>query len=491
MQKQSTSKKSKKRFKRLYVNDKQHELFGSKAATNIGIWGRGTGKSVTIGLIEKDAAINLPRGKRFLCAPTYKQILTNILPSVKKTWEMTGLKQDRHYVVGKRPPTWYRRPYDSPDSYENIISFYWGSCIQLISLDRSDTQRGGSFDGGSFDEMALLDREKVNKVVLPSIRGNRNKFSHWRHQQVFGLSSMPWKPEGQYILDYREKAIAEPDKFFYSEANVYDNIVVLGESGIDRMRANMTEMEFQVEVLNQRLTKMPDGYYPSLDLKHHTYTPTYTYEVSNTGIHYTGVKSVDVDEPIDLTFDFGGWFNCCIAFQEKDNIAYAMNCFFVKDQDKVDVLVGQFCKTYAGHRNKHVRIYGEPRGLDRQAIAESIYAVVAKQLQMMGWTVEICVQPVTDRHDLRHDFMDDVLKENDNDLPSLRVEEEQCKNLLLAMAMTGIKPDYKKDKSSERNRAYKQEHATHFTDALDYYFMQKYYYRVDYTLDDVDDWLFT
>ncbi len=486
-----TQKSSKRKSKEVYFNDKQIAVFEARQPMTVNIWGRGTGKSVVGGAIEYDCALHMPRAKRFICSKTYKQLLTNILPAIKSKWLDFGLIQDKHYIVGRKPPSWYDRPYAAPDSHENIISFFNGFALQLMSMDNANSQRGGSFDGGMIDEMAFIPRDKLNQTLLPSVRGNINRFSHWRHQQVNCFTSMPWKAEGQYVLDYAEKAKINPDQVYYSEANVYDNIVVLGQKGIDNLRNSMTTMEFEVEVLNKHLTKLPEGFYPSFDPTVHTFEAPNEYGIGESGIYYAGSKAINNRAPIDLTFDFGGWFNCCIAFQEQNDIEYAINSFYVKDAEKLDTLVNNFCDHYAGHGLKHVNIYGEPRGHDRMATAESLFAVVLKILRKRGWSAELKVEnAVTDQHALRHEFIVEIMEESNDNLPKLRFEEEECKAVIYAIQMTGIKPDFKKDKSSERKREYKQEHATHFTDGMDYFLMQKYYHRVDMTIDEYDNWTF-
>jgi hypothetical protein len=74
--------------------------------------------------------------------------------------------------------------------------------------------------------------------------------------------------------------------------------------------------------------------------------------------------------------------------------------------------------------------------------------------------------------------MNEVFAETNPLLPILRFNDENCKDAIISMQVTGVRDDYKKDKSKESDRAFPQEHAPHFTDTCDYYIMQKHGHRV-------------
>lgn len=476
----------------LYLNKKQKAFLTATQKTKVLMMGRGAGKTAVIGPDTYMSATILPRAKTFFSSTTYNQILTKTLPEVEKMWNTMGLKEytspedPGHYIVGKRPPKHFAKPYAPPRRYANVITFFNGFSIEMLSMDRPDLSRGGSYDGGWIDEAALVSQEAFNKVLLPTVRGNINHFSsakqQLRHQQVSLLTSVPWKAKGQWILEYEEKAREFPSDYAWIEGTAFDNIDILGEKGLRRLKLELTEMEWRIEVMNERHIKIPDGFYNSLSMDIHSYTPQYRYKDGPRGIDTTGLtKEYSPTKPIDISFDFGGWFSCYTLWQEDSTTPGIMTerCFdlgYVKEDEKLDTLLSRFCYKYKDHRRKEIRIYGEPRGFDRNATGDRIYDVVKDQLDQHGWKVKIMIKPgyQSKEHSWRHHFLNDLLAERNERMPRIRINDEECRDLLFSMQTAPITRDMKKDKSKEKQREFPQEHATHLTDTFDYYFTQKY-----------------
>jgi len=71
-------------------------------------------------------------------------------------------------------------------------------------------------------------------------------------------------------------------------------------------------------------------------------------------------------------------------------------------------------------------------------------------------------------------------------IPIVRINENQCPNLIISMENAPLTSDdaFKKDKSSERSSTIPQEHATHFSDTLDYCLFWQFGYLLDYDYSD-------
>lgn len=461
--------------KELYLNEKQIEFLAAPQQIKVLLAGRGFGKSTAAGVSSRQKMGALPRGKIFFASTTYNQILTKTLPAIEQMWNSMGLIDEKHYVVGRRPPRWFERPIAPPRKYQNVISFLNGFCIELLSMDRPDLARGGSYDGGEVDEAALLDETDWTKILLPSVRGNRHVFRHHLHHNVNFYTSIPWKPSGYWVLGFEEKQNSEPDLYKVVEATAYDNIEVLGEEGIALLEKEMSYLEFQVEVMNMRITKLPDGFYHKFDDKKHIYKPTYEYGEAERGLTVTGRKDIKKNELIELSFDFSGWFNCCSCYQEKENVERCIKQFHVKGDEKVPELVRKVMKHFEDHDFKFVRIWGEPRGHDKNPMGETIYETIARIFADGGWGCEIAVQPGrTNNHLERHQFVNEVLEETNLLYPKLRFSEDDCKDMVIAIQVTQINDKFEKVKTNEKNRNFPQEHAPHYTDTIDYYLIQKH-----------------
>jgi len=471
-----------KRNKYTYYNSKQLEFLQAKQKTRILLWGRGTGKNTTLGGLSELRLIKLPRAKFFFSASTYNQILTKTLPPIELKWNEDGFKEDIHYVVGRKPPRSWIKPFQAPRRYENIITFINGYTIEFLSMDRPDLARGGSYDGGDIDEAALVSQEHINKVILPSIRGNTHRFKHYLHQNLNLLSSIPWKPSGYYLFDYELKANEDPDNYFYSEANVYDNIHVLTVEGIARLKREMAYSEFRVECLNERITKVSDGFYFGFDEFKHLYKPKYHYGEGKRGITVEGMADYNSSREINMSLDFSGWINLCTLWQGFDHVEKMFDSLYVKEDNKVFELIAKFISKYKKHKKKVILLWGEPRGHDKNPIGDTLYNQIKDQLIKAGWKVVIKAKAKrTTNHVDRYHYMNEVLSERNPRLPKIRINEESCKAVAIAIQSTQVTKDLKKNKSAEKDRNYPQEHAPHFTDTMDYYIVEKYKWKKNFS----------
>lgn len=457
----------------------------ARQPTKFYLGGRGAGKSVAIEGKTSMRIKPLARGRGLFASTTYKQILDSTLPAIESKLKEKGFIEDVHYVVGKKPPMHFERPYATVRNFENCLSFWNGYNVTFMSGDRMDLRRGGSFDCADIDECALLKKEFITRVIFPSIRGNKNRFSHWLHQQVCFYTSMPWKPAGYWIFEYEELAQTYPELYLFLMATIYDNIDVLGEKGVERLKQTMTHLEFQVECMNMRIRKVEGGFYYKFDEEIHTYTPEYQYDDhGERGITYMGNADYKPNELIDASFDFGGWFSGCVLFQAKESrtgvIEQAIDSFHVKDDEKINELVDKVCIAYQDHKFKYIRLWGEPRGTDKNELSvKNIYQKIKERFEKHGWQAEIKVTPHQSKaHSIRFKFMNDILAEEDPNLPKFRFNADTCKDVIIAVMTTETNNKFEKIKAKEKDRNFPQEHATHFPDMIDYYAIQKHAWRL-------------
>lgn len=453
--------------------------------------GRGAGKSTVEGIEQYQDMATMPRGIGFLASSTYGSLLNITIPALEKMWGTLGMVEGKDYVIGKKPPKHFEKAFAEPRKFNNVISWANGYRVVLFSMDRPDSNRGGSYCAGALDEAALVQYQHVTKILLPSIRGYVDRFPHARRGVFRAYTSIPWKPSGYWVLDYEHKAKANPKQYHFTEATAMDNIAALGADYIERLQAEMPYLEFLVEVMNERVKKVQDAFYHRFDPEHHTYTVQYLYDDGPNGIITKGTmdQNYRTDALLDISFDFGGYFNCATVFQEGGTkvggrsvmVEYMLHQFFVKlDEGKVAELVDKICAHYERHGNKLVRLWGEPRGHDPKPDTPlTLFQQIQQRFAKHGWRAEIRVQPTQVKsHKDRCAFINDLLEEKNPALPLVRINDVTCKDVIIAMQVTGTKEDGGKDKSKERDRLFPQEHATHFTDVLDYYLTQKHGHRV-------------
>lgn len=467
-----------KQRKGVYYNKKQLAFRRATQEIKVFLGGRGSGKTTEMSIEIYDRVKDMPRGKFYLSSTTYNQLLTKTLPPIFEKWEEFGLIEDVHYVVGKKPPHWFKMPYKKPKkNFEYFIFFFNGFALELLSLDRPDKSRGGSYEGGLIDEAGLIKEEHFTKVLKFATRGNVKKFESPHLNQTSLYTSIPWKPSGQWILEFESKAKADPDSFFFLESTAWDNKDILGEDTIRGWEKTTPYLEFQIEVMNKRIQMAEDAFYHAFDPDKHGYQPKYIYGKGSRGLETKSVEDIDLNALLECTFDFSGWFNCVSVFQEKKNVERMVRSYSVTHEEgKIVALVDKFCNAHTNHKFKFVRIWGEPRGFDKNPIGDDLYTIIKKRFQLNGWQCEIKARRgKSDDHEIRHTFMNDIFAETNPLYPKFRANEEYCKDPMIALKMTEVLPNFKKDKSNEKDRKFNQAHAPHYTDGIDYYFMDKYY----------------
>lgn len=467
----------------VFLNDKQRAFFSAPQKTKVFIGGRGAGKSSVNGYEAYANMQCMPRSKGLLLGATYGQILSNILPSMLQTWERMGLfrhtrHQEGHYIIGKKPPPHWSTPIAPPQSYDHCISLPNGSVMQMMSMAIKDALRGPSYDWAVIDEAGQYKETRIKEEVFVTIRGNEHIFGHiCRHHSKVLTSSMPWVDSGLWLLDYERLALLYPNECFYIEATGYDNIAVLGEKYFDALRRELPRHVFDREVLNLRPNKLPNGFYSQFDEITHCYSP---YQYENVNRHSNYEADYNPILPIELSFDFGANFTCCVVAQENAKQIRFINAFHSsinqdneagrKNESLINSVVRKFALHYRGRQSGRVRLRGDRNGNNHQANSQyTFFEQIANELKKYGFFVELMVPKRLDpSHELKHLFINKLLSETEPQLPLVRINKDNCKHLITSIRSAPITPDFKKDKKLERRSDIQQELTTHFSDAFDY-----------------------
>lgn len=467
------------KIKRVYFNGRQIAFATALQKIRVLIAGRGFGKSTLIALILYLMLRAMPRAKIFFSSTTVEQIKNSTLPPVIAKLGEMGITENRHFVVGKDPwahhsaHKWFKRPISPVKEFDNVISFWNGFTVVMLSAAKPSGKRGGSYDSGIVDEAAFVKRSFFQQVLMKMIRGNLYRFNTHLHHSLFILSSQARTVEGKWIEEFEEKARKNPDTFLFMWENARANTTVLGEKWFDDQREASSELDYLIEVENEKQTRLPDGFYPTLDRARHGYTP----QRDRSGL----MTDVRPEEFLEASFDFSGKFSCASVWQEQNFIERCVRRFYVKDKAKIRTLVDDICEHFRSHQFKYIRLWGEPRGRDRNPIEEDdIFTIIRKQFERHGWAAEIMVPQglATRKHKERFSFMETLFAETEPRLPRVRFNMEAAQDVLISMENTDIDPEFRKIKTAERDPNFPQEHAPHFGDTTDYYLYYKHQWRL-------------
>jgi len=481
-------KKKSKAVKEIYYNPKQIEFLNTTGkVVKVFKGGRGSGKTRIIPEDILLRASELPRARIFLASYTYDQIYDNIVPDIHDVFKEHGLIEGRDYVVDKRPPDSFIKPYKKIEKYNRSLSLFNGFSVQFVSLGRyPGLVRGRSFDGGILDEALLINEDTMSSILLPTQRG----LDHWRNNPYWKMLSIytshPRKPESMWILQYKKLAAQLPWKYFYMEATAYDNIEVLGQDYIDDLEQTMNFVDFSIEVMNTPVRDIPSMFYYRFNVEKHTYR--YDFELDGRVKIESKVsgRDTDINAPFDVSFDFGGRYSCMSVSQTRGNTEYFVNEFDtnnITDAEKksgvvkkLPHIVADFCGYYQTHHSKHVNIWGDRTGTHQAVVDEyTYYETIQGLLSELGWTSTMMIDSSNDGlHKSRWFLMNECFAEASDDLPRIRINANRCPNLISSLSNTRITDDFKKDKKDERNIKFNQSTAPHLSDTFDNKLFKKY-----------------
>lgn len=454
----------------VYFNDEQIKFATATQKVRVWVGGRGSGKSAGIALIIRRMVEELPRGKCMFASTTLEQIRNSTLPPVLTKLEELGFKEGIHYVNGKKPPEWFKKPWTAPTEYDNVLTFFNGFTLVFISSAKPTGKRGGSYDAAIIDEAAFVKAITFKKVIVPMVRDNLYRYTSDLHHTIFLLTSQPTTGDGHFVMAFEKEMEVEPEKVLFLWTSANANRLVLGDEWFELMRSTMGYADYLAEVDNVRIRKLPKSFYHRFDRDRQGYKP----ERDQAG----NMLDVRTNELLEITWDFSGHFNCASVWQEQNGIEYCLRRFHTKHlQNKVIGVVDAIAEHFKHHKFRYIRLWGEPRGKDDNPYSDDdLYAQIKKAFEKHGWIVEEKVPSgkVAARHKQRHFLFENIFNEVDPMYPRIRINLEAAEDVAIAIEKTGIKDDFKKDKSLEGDDNFPQEHAPHYTDGMDNYIDQKH-----------------
>jgi hypothetical protein len=498
----------------IYANAKQQKFNRSRAKRKTFMGGRGSGKTRTLAIDIYENRHELAKGKLMLGGSTYVQLDSVVLPGLKAGLKDCGVHEYTRtspwgqYVVGVKPPDHWPTPWEPVGKRALPYTMSWitGLCVQFASEDNQQTHRGINSDAVRLDESAQIGEQFVGEVLLPTMRANRYRSianSHkWR--SFYDFTSAPWTDSGQWVLKTEEAyqkmmamragmSVADKEKtppsHLWLESTYLDNQEVLPPDYADQLRDILTDIQFDVEVLNIRIKKLPNSFYFALNDSVHAYSQCYDYQWDDKlKLHVYRSNDYLSDKDLEISLDFNADICWTVVGQEVGNEMRIVRSLFekvsVKEPDKnlIKALANRFCDTYDTHEKKVVHVWNDLSGKNRSANNDRenlpFFDTYIKVLQDRGWKVVkqyLTAGGKNPSHQSKYNLATRLLEQSSARTPRIRFNKHNNKELLIAMKSTPVKTDrtFRKDKSSEQ-QAKSREYATDGTDAFDYLIWGKY-----------------
>jgi hypothetical protein len=455
--------------------------------------GRGGGKSFIVAQEIINVVYDMPRSKNFILGETYQQILTRTLPSTIKALAIMGFHKDLHYFVGRYPPKAWKWPeaYEPPLDPKHSIFFYNGTVYDLLSQDTNS--RGGNYSSGIVDEAQDIDEGKFQSQVIPTMRGEYQRFKKSKtYRRLTLLCSMPRIRKAEWIFNYEQLALEFPKVYLWLSGPSRVNAHNLPPDWFEDQRRILAPSEYDIEIENIRPKKIIGGFYPRFDDRTQSYVAFNNEYLmgkvdDKSGYNESAFEQmnclqdgdIDLDRPLEIAMDYGGWFNCLVTGQEspRGDFFDFLSSMSIDDKNKFEDLIVMWATYYRFQRNKTVVYWYDQTAKGTDSRVEEYYKIVCRVLRARGWNViqmDIGAQP---GHEDRYNFWVMAHSGDHPNLPTFRYNRYHCKWMIISLNGADViqgRNGMEKKKVDEKNRKIDQRTTTHFSDAHDTLGIGKY-----------------
>ncbi len=452
-------------------------------------------------------AQHMPRSAGAIYAATFQQALSRTIPAAVHALSRWGYKNEVHFFIGRKAPkaSGFELPYIEPQSWDHVIHWYNGRIQHILSQDVKFSANSLTLDDLMIDEGRSINQEKLFNDVVPAVSGMIGHYKNvpW-HKGITIVTDMPQGKQGEWILN--RKKLMDPELIntikgtlaeivrlksggadskerdiqynrmvlgnlrkhahYYKEFDSIDNLELLGETYIRKMKRELTPLIFQTSILNKRITKLTDGFYANLNERLHYYdsfdnayldnkrTDHGSFDLDSIGSnHYFQDADVNRNDVLYVAFDYNANINWIVTGQLHDQEMKTVSSFFVKNDRKLRELVNDWCDYYQSHPVKTVVYYYDETALQgAYATDNETFADIAmEEFNKRGWMVEDMYIGKPMKHMLKHQYINDALMGEKYLFPTFNRNRNEF--LLPALLQTGVKigrNGFEKDKSGEK-----------------------------------------
>lgn len=484
----------------VYMNRAQQEALMVNAHTEIIIASRRMGKS--FGIVAPRMVRNaqfMPGSTGAFVASSFRQAHSRTLPAAMAGLESLGFKKDIHFVLGRRPPKklGYPRPVIEPNDFSDVLSFYTGAIMTIISQDVKLSSNSMTLDWIVGDEAKGLNFDKLKDETFPANGGTQRYFGScpWHHAMLF-CSDMPVSKEGSWLFNYEDKFSPElidtilelvalryryKDKedpwavqqrreidallgelrrkaVYYREWSIFENIDIVGLEYVQQMKRDLPPLVFQTSILCRRIRSIQGGFYPAFKESVHTYIANNNKELLNAGwkeVENSCLLDGDLDRnaPIAVAFDYNANINWLVAGQVKGGKITVIKSFYVKYNRKLRELIDDFCHYYRHHKRKHVVYYYDSTatGSNYAVSRDDFASAVFEQFNKNGWQVSKKYIGNPMKHHEKYQILNDAFNGAKYLIPLLNRENNDALIVSISLADVAITSrGFQKEKGGEK-----------------------------------------
>lgn len=360
-------------------------------------------------------------------------------------------------------------------------SHYWNGITGV-----SDTAR---VDLGEYDWFTEYEKhmnmDLINDIATTFFHINKSQYNIERFKKQISGSKDPDEAvklqrkiaKDQRVVDRWLPSLNMMRKAatYYIKASTFINKDMLGFEYFKTQFESLDETEFLTAIANIRPKKVADLFFSGWDNAKHTFDDSYKFKsIYQFNLKDTfrltaeEIKYFDPQRPLLIGYD-PGHFSSVVVAQEskKENIIRILKEFFVwipRQQGELATMIYEFFGTY--HKNRKIIFYYDRAGNKIRAEHDKIVTdarLMATELKKHGFIVDMKNEKQRTIFYYEHfKLLQMMLSESLKSFPRLRVDENECPNLVSAINLSPVDRKDGKialDKSSERKVAFQHQAA--------------------------------
>jgi hypothetical protein len=472
------------------------------------VWPRAGGKtSGGIGPRILHLSEVMPRAQVLLVADSFERIEKVLWPGIEAFLNSElGLVAEVDYVVHKKPPDHWTKPYFIPAKYDHVISFATGFCLCEVSLSVSGSANGYNAQAVIGDEIKYWDELKFKSEVRPAIRGGKKRWGHLPEFQSMWFFTDKFPSKGaniHWVLNKKKEANQEDadiiytlqlevirlceemeqlssneakyerakkiemyeeimrqkrmDLVYYSDALPYENYENLGDKYFRDLKRDLSTYEYQVAIENKDPDKSMEPFYP-------TFTGKNLYKAKD---------DINPDRPLIIALDYQHTITPIVTAQwGRINSSPYTTLNFVHSlhalPGDIEIALKEWCDYFQSHSFKLVYYIYDQTAIGRSPRKKTFKDLAFDYLITRGWSVTEVYTGDTPDHDIKHEAMKKQLNAFTDG--AIRMNEDRNYYLRKSIDMTSAKlvnGVTKKDKDSEKSKKVPPEESTHYSDTFD------------------------
>ena len=492
--------------------------------------GRGTFKTTRgIALFVIRRVQEMPRSSGMIVGLSFEDMGNNTInPFLSGLVEM-GFKEGKHWVIGKKPPAHWEKPYLGVrnEKYDRVMSWWNGTVMHLVSLEKKAPANGISAQWGIFDEVKFMDERKLIDSVFPAFRGNERHFENCAGylSKFFATDKEADPVKIQWLLDKRklvdpvrnaiveayqmqhnklsaeydhedttrvrkreiEKELQEcdaviqkerKDLVYVAEINADDVRPLLGDRWYNDKKRNSSPRLWRVVYLNEDPEIAGETFYPTFTKLQNTYShfddidpskpfiisPDYQHSIAPIPIAQIGKLPGAIEPSLNYVDE---------VYTKPDPNPEEIEANGNGSKGSLAEAIQLFCDRYKHHHFKQVYFVYDHNAKGRRVGIDEYYKIVKSKLRANGWRVVMIYTGKAPDHYLKYSRTTEWLKHADPTLPAVMINRDRCPKMITSITNSGAKTSSGK---TEKNKMYEdtiryptldQATTTHFSDTFD------------------------